>query len=193
MNKVKLGFAICGSFCNMARSIDQLENLVKLGYDVLPIMSFNAYSLDTKFGKAKDFIEKIENLTSKHILNSLTEVEPIGPKGLTDIMIICPCTGNTLGKICHAISDTPVTLAVKSHLRVKKPLVVALASNDALGASFKNVSKIMNTKHIYMVPLSQDDCISKPNSLVAHFDLVPDTIDQALQGKQIQPVFRSVE
>lgn len=193
MNKVKLGFAICGSFCNMAKSIEQLEKLVNLGYDVLPIMSFNAYSLDTKFGKAKDFIERIENLTLKPIFNSLTEVEPIGPKGLTDIMIICPCTGNTLGKICHAISDTPVTLAVKSHLRVKKPLVLALASNDALGASFKNFSKVMNTKHIYMVPLSQDDYINKPNSLVAHFDLVPETIEQALQGKQIQPVFRSLK
>lgn len=193
MNKVKLGFAICGSFCNMSAAIDQLENLVKLGYDVLPIMSFNAYNLDTKFGKAKDFIQKIENLTSKPVLHSLTEAEPIGPKGLTDIMVICPCTGNTLGKLCSAISDTPVTLAAKSHLRVKKPLVLALASNDALGASFKNVSKALNTKHIYMVPLSQDDYINKPNSLVAHFDLIPETIKEALQGKQVQPVLRSLK
>lgn len=190
MNKIKVGFALCGSFCTLSKAIDQMQKLVNLGYDVIPIMSFNAYNLDTKFGKAKDFIDKVEKISKKKILNSLTDVEPIGPKNLTDVMLVCPCTGNTLYKICSALSNTPVTLAVKSHLRVQKPVVIALASNDALGASAINLGKALNTKHIYFVPLSQDDHKNKPNSLVAHFDLVEDSIKFALEGKQIQPIFR---
>lgn len=190
MNKIKVGFALCGSFCTLSKAIEQMERLEELGYDIIPIMSFNAYNLDTKFGKAKDFIKKIEDISGKKILTSLTEVEPIGPKNMTDVMLICPCTGNTLGKICRASSNTPVTLAVKSHLRVQKPVVIALASNDALGATAVNLGRALNTKHLYFVPLSQDDHVSKPNSLVAHFDLVEETIKFALENKQIQPIFR---
>lgn len=189
MSKIKLGFALCGSFCTLEKSIKLMEKLVNIGYDILPIMSFNAYNLDTKFGKSRDFIQKIEEITSKTVLNSLTEVEPIGPQNLTDIMLVCPCTGNTLSKIAHAITDTPVTLAVKSHLRVKKPVVIALATNDALGASFKNISHIFNTKHIFVSPLNQDDYDKKPNSMVANFDLIPDALNLALQSKQINPIF----
>jgi len=190
MKNIKLGFALCGSFCTLSRAVDQMEKLINLGYDILPIMSFNAYSLDTKFGKAKDFISKIEDLSGKKILNSLVEVEPIGPKNLVDIMLICPCTGNTLSKICRATTDTPVTLAAKSHLRMNKPLVISLATNDALSGSAVNLGKALNTKNFYFVPLSQDDSINKPSSLVAHFDLVPVTLEAALNGDQIQPIFR---
>ena len=190
MKKIKLAFAMCGSFCTMSTAIDQMENLTKLDYDILPIMSFNAYSLDTKFGKAKDFIERIENICSKKILKSLVDVEPIGPQNLADIMIVCPCTGNTLSKICRATTDTPVTLGVKSHLRVQKPVVISLATNDALGASAVNLGKALNTKYLYFVPLSQDDYIKKPASLVANFELVPETLKCALNGNQIQPIFR---
>lgn len=189
MSKLKIAYALCGSFCTLSKSIEQMEKLVKLGHDILPIMSFNAYNLDTKFGKASEFIKKIEDISNKKILNSLVAVEPIGPKNLSDIMVISPCTGNTLSKICRAISDTPVTLAVKSHLRIQKPLVIALATNDALGASGVNLGKALNTKHIYFVPLSQDDCINKPTSLVANFDLLEETLQLALQKKQIQPIF----
>ena len=190
MKKIKLGFALCGSFCTLSRAIEQMEKLGTLGYDILPIMSFNAYNLDTKFGKAEDFVKKIERISGKKVLCSLTDVEPIGPKNMTDIMLVCPCTGNTLGKICAASSDTPVTLAVKSHLRVQKPVVIAFASNDALGASAVNLGRGLNTKHLYFVPLSQDDPVKKPTSLVAHFDLVEKSIKMALENKQIQPIFR---
>ena len=190
MSKIKLGFALCGSFCTLSKAIDQMERLANLDYDIIPIMSFNAYNLDTKFGKAKDFIERIEEISGKKILSSLTDVEPIGPKNMTDIMLVCPCTGNTLGKLCRASTDTPVTLAVKSHLRVQKPVVISFASNDALGGSAQNLGKAFNMKYFYFVPMSQDDCVSKPASLVAHFDLVQETLEHALEGKQIQPIFR---
>ena len=190
MSKVKIGFALCGSFCTLEKSINQMKKLSEMNYDIIPIMSFNAYNLDTKFGKAKDFIKKIEDISGKKVLNSLTQVEPIGPKNLTDIMLVCPCSGNTLGKICRASTNTAVTLAVKSHLRVQKPVVIALATNDALGASAINFGKALNMKHFYFVPLSQDDFENKPTSLVAHFDLVPETIEFALEGKQIQPILR---
>ena len=190
MKKIKLGFALCGSFCTLEKSIDKMRELANENYDIVPIMSFNAYNLDTRFGKAKDFIKKIENISGKKVLNSLTEVEPIGPKNLTDIMLVCPCTGNTLEKICRASSDTPVSLAVKSHLRVQKPVVIFLATNDALGASAVNLGAALNTKHIYFVPMSQDDHLKKPKSLVSHFDLVSKTIEFALENKQIQPIFR---
>lgn len=190
MNNIRVAYAFCGSFCTLKKSIEQMKKLSEAGYDILPIMSFNAYNLDTKFGKAKEFIEEIEDITGKKILNSLVSVEPIGPKNLADIMVISPCTGNTLSKICRAISDTPVTLAAKSHLRVQKPLVIALATNDALGASGVNIGKALNTKNIYFVPMSQDDCINKPTSLVSHFEVLQETLELALQKRQIQPIFR---
>ena len=190
MKNIKLAFSLCGSFCTLSRAIEQMEKLAESGYDILPIMSFNAYSLDTKFGPAKDFINKIENISGKKVLNSLIEVEPIGPKNLADIMLICPCTGNTLSKICRATTDTPVTLGAKSHLRKGRPLVISLATNDGLSGSAVNVAKALNMKNIYFVPLSQDDPSNKPSSLVSHFDLVDETLQQALLGKQIQPIFR---
>lgn len=189
MNAIKIGFAMCGSFCTFSLAIPEMEHLVNIGYDVLPIMSYTAYSTDTRFGKAKDIVERIESICSKKIIKDITQAEPIGPKNMTDLMLIAPCTGNTLSKISNAITDTSVTMAAKSHLRMQKPLLIALATNDALGASAKNIGTLLNTKSIYFVPLSQDDIDKKPNSLVAHFNMIEPAIEKALNQEQIQPIF----
>lgn len=190
MTKLKIGFAMCGSFCTFSESINKMQVLKESGHEILPIMSFNAYSLNTKFGKAKDFQEKIKKICGKSIINTITDAEPIGPQKIVDIMVICPCTGNTLAKLCYSITDTPVTMAVKSQLRIKRPVVIALSTNDALGGSAKNLGKMLNHKNIFFVPMHQDDPEKKPNSLVANFDLLEETIILALDGKQIQPIFK---
>lgn len=190
MSSIRIGFAMCGSFCTFSKAIDQMQNLVDLGYDVLPIMSKNAYTINTRFGSSKDFIDRIEAITSKKIINTIDEAEPIGPKALIDVLAIVPCTGNTLAKMSNAITDTAVTMAAKSHLRCQRPVVIALASNDALGASAQNIGKMLNVKNVYFVPISQDDPKKKPNSLVAHFDLLLPSIEMALDGRQLQPIFR---
>ena len=190
MNNIKIGYALCGSFCTFSKSLKQLQKLVELDYDILPIMSYNAYNTNTRFGLASEFIEKIENMCNKKIINSINDAEPIGPKKLVDILIISPCTGNTLAKLSNAITDTPVTMAAKSHLRIGRPLLIALATNDALGASAQNIGKLLNTKNVYFVPMKQDDPKNKPNSLVADMDLIKDSMDAALNHVQIQPIFK---
>ena len=189
MNKITVGFAMCGSFCTFSKAINQMRNLIDSGFDVVPIMSENAANTDTRFGKASDFKNEIEQICGKKIICSIVEAEPIGPKKMTDIMLLAPCTGNTLGKLCNAVTDTPVTMAAKSQLRIQRPVVIALSTNDALGASAENFGKAMNTKHLFFVPIKQDDPIKKPNSLVADFDLIIPTIEAALENKQLQPVF----
>ena len=189
MSKTSIGFAMCGSFCTFKKSIEQMKKLVSLNYDVLPIMSYNASSTDTRFGKAEDFIKEIEEITGKKIIKTIADAEPIGPKKLCDLMLVCPCTGNTLSKLSMGITDTPVTLAVKSHLRVLRPVVLCVATNDALSSSAQNIGKLLNTKNIYFVPMKQDDCVKKPNSLVADFDLVCKSVESALENKQYQPIF----
>lgn len=189
MNSTRLAFAICGSFCTFGKAIPQMELLKEKGYDIIPIMSHNAANTDTRFGMAKDFREQIENISEKNLIKTIKEAEPLGPKNICDAMLIAPCTGNTLAKLCNGITDTSVTMAAKSLLRVSKPIIIALASNDALGISAQNLGKIMNYKNIYLVPLVQDDIIKKPNSLVADFDKIQVTVELALQGKQAQPIF----
>lgn len=189
MEGVTIGFAVCGSFCTFSKAIQQMKMLSQKGYNILPIMSYTATSTDTRFGKANDFIDEIENICKNKIIKSIVDAEPIGPEKLADIILIAPCTGNTLGKISNAITDTPVTMAVKSHLRIQRPLLIALSSNDALGASAQNIGKLLNTKNIYFVPMTQDDPSKKPNSLVANFDLIPSAIESTLNHKQIQPIF----
>ena len=168
MSSTRLAFALCGSFCTFKEAIPQMEQLKKKGYDITAIMSQNASSTDTRFGTAK---------------------EPLGPKNMCDAMVIAPCTGNTLAKLCNGITDTSVTMAAKSMLRVGKPVVIALASNDALGISAQNLGKILNYRNIYTVPMEQDDVIKKPNSLVADFTKIYDTLELALKGVQIRPLF----
>ena len=190
MTKYTIGYAMCGSFCTFKNSILQIKKLVKRGFEIVPIMSFNASSMDTKFGKASDFKKEIEDICNRKIICTIPDAEPIGPKKMVDVLTICPCTGNTLGKLCNAITDTPVTMAAKSHLRIQRPVVISLATNDALGASAQNIGKALNTKNIFFVPLKQDDPKNKPKSLVADFDLLEETINMAINGIQIQPIFQ---
>ena len=190
MKDITIGFAMCGSFCTFAKAKETLKELVALGYDVLPIMSENAFSTDTRFGKAADINAEIERITGKRIINTIADAEPIGPKEMCDIILIAPCTGNTLAKLTAGITDTSVTMAAKSHLRILRPVLIALASNDALGANAKNIGQMMNSKHIYFVPFSQDDHKKKPNSLVADFSLIPEALEAALGSKQLEPVIK---
>lgn len=191
MSQINLGFAMCGSFCTFKKIIPQVKILCKTGYNVIPIMSPVSYSTDTRFGTAESFISEIEEITENKIIHTLTEAEPIGPKQLLDILVIAPCTGNTLGKMANGITDTSVTLAAKAHLRNKRPVVIAVSTNDALGAAAKNLGLLMNCKNLYFVPMRQDDHINKPNSLVADFEKIPETILDALGGIQTEPVMFS--
>ncbi len=190
MDGVKVGFAMCGSFCTFARALEQMKLLAQTGYEVVPIMSETAYSTDTRFGKAQDFRDEITATCGREIIHTIEAAEPIGPKRMTDIMVIAPCTGNTLSKLASSTIDTAVTMAVKSHLRAQKPVLIALATNDGLSGSAKNMGTMLNRKNIYFVPMSQDDPIKKPNSLVAHFDLLVPALEAALLEHQIQPIFR---
>lgn len=189
MTKATIGFAMCGSFCTFSKAFSQMQRLVELGYDVLPIMSQNAYSTDTRFGKAEEMIKKAEEITHRTVLHTAVQTEPLGPQKMCDLLVIAPCTGNTLAKLSHGITDTSVTMAVKSHLRILRPVLLCVATNDALGASAQNIGRLLNTKHIYFVPLCQDDVDKKPNSLVADFDKLPISVERALKEQQIQPVF----
>ena len=183
-----LGFALTGSYCTFSRVIPQIRLLIDSGYNIIPILSENASAANTRFGKAEDHIKHIEELTGNTIISTVIDAEPIGPKKLLDLLVIAPCTGNTIAKLANGIADTAVTLAAKSHLRNNRPVVIAVSTNDGLGANAKNIGTLLARKHIYLVPFGQDDCIEKENSLVAHFNLIPQTVENALCGKQIQPL-----
>lgn len=184
----KLGFVLTGSFCTFSKTIPKIKELVKMGAEVIPIMSYNAYNLDTKFGKAEDFINEIEEITNKKIIHTIQEAEPIGPKHLTDIMVVAPCSGNTMSKLANDIIDTPATMAVKSHLRNNLPVVIAASTNNALSGNASNIGTLLNRKNYYFVPFRQDNPITKPRSVVFDFDYLIKTIESALDGKQIQPI-----
>ena len=185
---IKIGFALTGSFCTFEKTIEQIENLVKLGAEVIPIMSYSSFNLDTKFGAASDHINRIKEITNKDIIHTIQEAEPIGPKKMTDIMIIAPCSGNTISKLANGINDTPVTMAAKSHLRNQRPLVIAISTNDALSGSAENIGKLLNRKHYYFVPFRQDNPITKPNSLVFDSKMIVDTLEKAIDNEQLQPI-----
>lgn len=182
-----LGFALCGSFCTFEKAVQQMEILSR-SYKILPIMSQNAYSTDTRFGKAQEWVRRVEEIAGSPVIHTMVQAEPIGPKGLVDVLAVAPCTGNTLSKIAAGITDTPVTMAVKSALRIGIPVVLCCATNDAMAASGPNLLRLLNTKNVYLVPLRQDDPMKKPVSLVADFSLLPQTIGLALEGRQLQPV-----
>lgn len=188
MKKINVGYALTGSFCTFDKSLLQMEKLVNDGKNLLPIMSFNAYSLDTRFGTAESFREKIRLITGNDIISTIADAEPLGPKKLTDVLVVLPCTGNTLAKLAAGIYDTPVTLAVKSHLRNQRPVVIGVSSNDSLSATAKNIGLLLNNKHYYFIPMSQDDPQKKPFSVVCDFGKVDETIEAALCGKQLQPI-----
>lgn len=189
MHDITLGYAFCGSFCTISQSLKELEKLSRLNIKIKPIMSEIVYNTDTRFGKADDLIEKVETLCGEKIIHTIPGAEPIGPKGLLDIIVVSPCTGNTTAKIALGITDTPVTMAVKAHLRNDRPVVIGLATNDALGASAKNIGLLQNTKNVFFVPYGQDDAAGKPTSLVCDFEKTADTVEKALRGVQIQPMF----
>lgn len=184
----KIGFTLTGSFCTFQKVIPKMKEIKKLGAEIIPIMSFNSYNLDTKFGKAKDFIEEIENITEKEIIHTIQGAEPIGPKKMTDIMIIAPCSGNTMAKLACDIIDTPATMAAKSHLRNNRPLVIAPSTNNGLSGNAENIGKLLNRKNYYFVPFRQDNPITKPRSIVFDAEYIIKTIEYALDGEQISPI-----
>lgn len=184
-----IGYAFCGSFCTHRKSVQELKGLRAQGYDILPIMSDNVYNIDTRFGKAKDLIKEVEEITGNEVVHTIVEAEPLGPKITLDALIISPCTGNTLAKIARGITDTSVTMAAKAHLRSDRPTVLALCSNDALSANLQNISILLERKNVFFVPMKQDDPSGKPHSLVCEFSLLNDTFKGALERRQIQPLF----
>ena len=184
-----IGYAICGSFCTHKRSLEILEKMVDDGAEVLPIVSEIVYGTDTRFGQAKDLIAELERLSGKPVVHTIAEAEPLGPKIALDCLVICPCTGNTLAKIANGITDTAVTMAAKAHLRSDRPLVIALASNDALSANLKNIATLLLRKNVYFVPMNQDAPIDKPHSLVADFSQIEKTLEFAMKGKQARKLF----
>lgn len=184
----KIGFTLTGSFCTFQKVIPKMKEIKKLGAEIIPIMSFNSYNLDTKFGKAKDFIEEIENITGKEIIHTIQGAEPIGPKKMTDIMIIAPCSGNTMAKLACDIIDTPATMAAKSHLRNNRPLVIAPSTNNGLSGNAENIGKLLNRRNYYFVPFRQDNPITKPRSIVFDAEYIIKTIEFALNGEQINPI-----
>ncbi len=186
-----IGIAVTGSFCTFQQIFTELEQLAQTGASLYTIFSDNAHLTDSRFGKAETFLEKARAITGREPITTIPDAEPIGPKALFDILLIAPCTGNTLSKLANGISDTPVLMAAKAHLRNNRPLVISLSTNDALGMNLKNIGILLNTKNIYFVPFGQDNYRKKPNSMIAHTELIPQTIEQALSGKQIQPVIRS--
>ncbi len=183
-----IGYAFTGSFCTFRKSIEQLKKLVEIGANIVPIMSYNSYHLDTKFGKAKDFITEIEEITQNKIIHTIPDAEPIGPKKMFDILIVAPCSGNTISKLAHDIIDGPVTMAVKSHLRNEKPVVIAISTNNGLSGNAENIGKLLNRRHYYFVPFKQDNPITKPRSIVFDPTYIRKTLEYAIEGEQIQPI-----
>lgn len=184
----KIGFVLTGSFCTFSKTIPKMKELIDKGAEVIPIMSFNSYNLDTKFGKAQDFINMIEEITGKKIIHTIQDAEPIGPKRLTDVMVVAPCSGNTMAKLACDIIDTPATMAVKSHLRNNLPVVIAPSTNNGLSGNAKNIGILLNRKHYYFVPFRQDNPITKPRSIVFDSEYIVKTIESALEDEQIEPI-----
>ena len=190
MKPQRVGFALCGSFCTHREVLRELEAICREYETVLPIVSPVCQTTDTRFGKAEDFLAQVERLTGHTAVGSIREAEPIGPKKLLDVLVIAPCTGNTLAKLAAGITDTPVTMAAKAHLRNDRPVVVAVATNDGLSAAAKNIGELLARKNYYFVPFGQDDPEKKPCSLMADFTRIGETVEAALEGRQLQPVLR---
>lgn len=189
----KIGFCFTGSFCTFSKTIQEIKKLVIIdNISITPIMSFNSYNLDTKFGKAEDFIKRLEDITKNKVMNSIVETERIGPEKMFDILIVAPCSGNTISKLAYDIIDTPVTMAVKSHLRTERPVVIAISTNNALSGNAENIGKLLNRRHYYFVPFKQDNPITKPRSIVFDSSYIKKTLEYALDREQIQPMLLSL-
>ena len=188
MRQERIGFAVCGSFCTHAKAMKALAELCRQYETVIPIVSEITGETDTRFGTAKDLLTQMEELTGRPVLRDIPAVEPFGPKGLLDLLVIAPATGNTLAKLAGGITDTAVTMAAKAHLRNGRPVVLAISTNDGLSGSAANIGALLNRKHYFFVPFGQDAPEGKPTSLVAGFDALAETVAQALEGRQIQPL-----
>ena len=184
---MKIGFALCGSFCTYSDVFPMME-LLSRDHQVTPIFSENSAAIDSRFGEAREHLQTAVEICGSAPIRTIQEAEPIGPKQLFDVLVIAPCTGNTLAKLAHSIADTPVTMAAKSHLRNGRPVVVAVSTNDGLAGAAENIGKLLNRKHYYFVPFGQDDPQKKPTSLVADFGMIPLAVEEAIQGRQIQPI-----
>lgn len=193
MEEIKVGFAFCGSYCTFDKAMETLEKVHARYGDVTPIVSERSAATDTRFGNAHDFMREMQRICDKRVIDSIKAAEPIGPKKLFDVMVICPCTGNTLAKLATGITDSSVTMAAKAHLRNGRPLIIAVSTNDGLSGSAKNIGALLDKKNIYFVPFGQDDPVKKPASLVADFTYVPAAIDAALKGEQLQPLLLAAE
>ena len=187
MEKLKLALALTGSYCTYEKALAAAERLAEK-YDILPIMSENAYKTDSRFGQSAVFISRLEKIAGKKVLAHITEVEPIGPKNMADVLLIAPCTGNTLAKLAHGITDTAVTMAAKSHLRGGKPLLLAVSTNDGLSGSAQNIGALLQRKNVYFVPFYQDNPAEKPTSLASNYDLLDAAIEAAYRHEQLQPI-----
>ena len=185
-----VAFAVRGSFCTLGAAVAQAEQLVRQGWELLPVMSYAASGLNTRFGRAEEWKERLETLTGHRVLDTLQDVEPLGPRQLARALVVAPCTGTTLARLAAGLSDTPVTLAAKSLLRVGCPVLLAVSTNDGLGASGENIARLMQRKHYFFVPYGQDDAAQKPQSLKADLTLLPAALEAALHGQQLQPVLR---
>ena len=191
MEHKTVGFAVCGSFCTHDKAMEVLEQLRKQFANIVPIVSECTAATDTRFGAAHDLMREMERICDHRVIATVKAAEPIGPQKLLDLLIICPCTGNTLGKLAAGVTDTSVTMAAKAHLRNGRPLLIAPSTNDGLAASAVSIGTLLTRKHIYFVPFGQDDPFKKPTSLVADFSLVPDAACAALEGRQLQPLLQA--
>ena len=188
MEQPRVGFALTGSFCTLDKALRAMEETAQAYPDILPILSETTGSTDTRFGRGEDFRQAAEEICGRRAVASIREAEPIGPRQLLDVLVIAPCTGNTLAKLAAGVADTAVTRAAKAHLRNGRPVVVAVSTNDGLGGAARNIGELLCRKHYYFVPFRQDDPVGKPTSLVADMDLVPATVAAALRGEQLQPL-----
>lgn len=186
----KVGIAFTGSFCTYKKVFEELQKLADAGADIQTIFSNASQTIDSRFGEADRFVREAERITGKPPMMSITQAEPIGPKSLLDILVILPCTGNTIAKLANGITDTPVLMAAKAHLRNDKPVLISVSTNDALGMNMKNIGVLLNAKNIYFVPFGQDNPEKKPNSMIARTELLIPSIEAALEGKQYQPIIQ---
>ncbi len=190
MGSLRIGYAVTGSFCTFAESFAAAKRLADAGHVLTPIFSFNAYNLSTRFGTASENRERLERICRNRAISTIEDAEPVGPKKMFDLIIVAPCTSNTLAKLACGVNDTPVTMAVKSHLRNARPVLIAVSTNDALAAAAKNIGALQNFRNYFFVPYRQDDIAKKPMSMVADFSLLPEAAEAAARGEQIQPMVR---
>ena len=191
MDKYRVGFAVCGSFCTYQSVLEPLKELADI-YDVFPIVSQSVANTDTRFGGAEEYIAKLKHICKKEVISTIKDAEPIGPKKLLDMLIIAPCTGNTLAKMACGICDTPVTMAAKAHLRNSRPVLLAVSTNDGLGANALSIAQLMQRKNVFFVPFGQDGPLSKPKSLLSVMKMLPACTEAALRGEQMQPLLQGV-